>query len=178
MELDPVQYFVSKSNGIFLWVALVIQQLSKAKSKKVFETYLNSFSASPGDMNILYANVLSRMDAEDQRWAKEILKRILVSPGSLTVEGLQGVVGESLEDEHDEFRYFLEIQCGSFIRLVSIHGFLVIQLIHDTFRTFLIEPARQCPAKFSIDLDAWNVELLFYYVLILCLQQRPKRDKS
>jgi tetratricopeptide (TPR) repeat protein len=163
-ELDPVQYFVYKSDGIFLWVTLALQQLSNAKSRKIFETYLNGFSKAPGEMDKLYANVLSRMDTEDQRWAKEILKWILVSPNGLTIEELRGAVEKSMDDEHDDFKDFLEIQCGSFLRFVTLPDVVIVQLIHETFRTFLVDPTSPRPSGFSIDIDAWIPQ-----VLLLCL---------
>ena len=158
-NLDPIRFFADQSNGIFLWVTLVLQQLESAKSRKVFELYLKSFSKAPGDMDKLYTNVLSRMVPEDQKWAKEVLKWVLLSPRALAIEELQAVVEKTVEDEHDDFRDFLEVQCGSFLRFVNLPDLPTVQFIHETFRTFITDPTSPCPSFFFIEVDSSNAQI-------------------
>jgi tetratricopeptide (TPR) repeat protein len=170
IALDPVDYFVNRSEGIFLWVTLVLQQLSSASSRKVFETYINNFSTAPGNMDDLYASVLSRMSPDEQRWAREILKWVIVSDVNLSIPRLQEAVERSLEDEHVDFKDFLEVQCGSFLRFVgpSVSGDVTVQPIHETFRTFLLDPISGCPSNFHIDIPTSNTDLALICLDSLC----------
>ena len=175
-SLDPISYFVDQSNGIFLWVVLVLQQLSNAKSRTVFESYLKNFSRAPGDMDKLYQGVLSRLDLEGKKWAKEILKWVAVSAKSLTIEELQEAVEKSLNDDHDDFKDFLEVHCGSFLRFVdNPNGNTTVQLVHETFRSFLIDPTSRCPNDLAIDINASSEELV-----CLCLESLscPDADET
>jgi hypothetical protein len=72
-NIDPIQYFQQKSNGIFLSVSLVLQQLEDAKSKLAFQKRLNGFSKASGSMDNLYVSILSRVDSDDHEWVREIL---------------------------------------------------------------------------------------------------------
>ena len=163
-SLNPVEYFLPRAQGIFLWVDLVLQELSKANSKSVFKQYLENFSQMAGNMSQLYTSVLCRMGNEDTKWAKEIMKWLMVCKTFLNVKELQEMVERSLEDEHDDFSNFLQVQCGSFLCFVGGYdGSVYVQLIHETFRSFLVDAA-QCPSNFLIDLDVSHTQ-----VTLLCL---------
>jgi tetratricopeptide (TPR) repeat protein len=160
---DPVQYFRDKGNGIFLWVVLVLQQLQKAKSRSVFLKYLDGFSAASGSMENLYFSILSRIDGEDRTWVKEIIRWLVVVKQPLTVSLLQHLVEWCLEDKLVDFRRFLDADCGSLLqvtlplplpmplpRLSNEVKDENVRLVHETFRSFIVD-REKCPPAYFID---------------------------
>src|SRR5579862_4241467 len=110
--IEPVQFFLSNSNGIFLWVVLLLEQLSKA-SKTVFQKYVRDVTQAPSDMTQLYINILEYLNGEQRRWVREMLYWIVAPRRQLTVKELQSAVEWCLEDELESFEEFLHLQCGS-----------------------------------------------------------------
>lgn len=171
--IDPLKYFRDKGNGIFLWVVLVLQQLAKAKSKSVFQKYLQGFSQASGSMEKLYQSILSRVDREDQKWIMEIIRWMVVAERQLTAKELRGVVEWCLEDKLADFQAFLEVECGSILYLMPIGpddpG---VQLVHETFRSFIVNEER-CPRSFLIN----EVES-HGHLAIKCLQRLSTGDET
>ena len=148
---NPVTYFQEKADGIFLWVVLVINQLAKAKTKLIFQKYLKGFSDASGSMNRLYESILLRCDQDDVPWIKEIIRWLAVAERQLSVEELKDAVEWCLKDEHVDFQNFLEVECGSILQVLSVEGKVTnVQLIHETFRSFVLNPIA-CPQEFLIN---------------------------
>ena len=147
---EPIDFFVQRSNGLFLWVSSALHQLSIAKTKSKFNAYLDSLSESSGDINKLYIGILERIDDEDRNWVVEILKWIITAERPMVLNTLKEIVQWSLDDERD-FEEFLEITCGSFVQITPRwDSVLLIQLSHETFRSFLYDSAK-CPSYYFID---------------------------
>jgi len=85
--IDPIPFFLSNSNGIFLWVVLLLDQLSKA-SRALFQKYVHDVTEAPSDMTQLYANILHCLDSEQRRWLREILLWVLASKRQLAIKEL------------------------------------------------------------------------------------------
>lgn len=145
---DPVTYFVENSNGVFLWAALLLRQLSRARSKLVFQNCLDGVSEGSG-MDVLYSGILSRIDRNDIKWIKEILLWLAVAEGELDVDELQAAVESSQKDEINDFTTFLDEECGSIVYLIPKWLRWSVQLIHETLRSFLLDP-HKCPPQFYI----------------------------
>lgn len=150
-NVDPLTYFREHANGIFLWVVLVLQQLSKAKSKSVFLKCLNHASEASGSMEKLYTSILNKFEEEDRKWIQEILRWLTVARRQLTVQELKSAVEWCLKDELTDFQSFLEVECGSILHLIP--GFkegLYVQLVHETLGSFLLN-GDDCPTDFLVD---------------------------
>ena len=149
---DPILYFREKGSGIFLWVVLVLQQLPKAKSRSDFQKYLDGFSAASGSMEALYSSILSRIAKEDEKWVNEILRWLVVAGRLLSVKELKSLVEWCLQDELViDFRQFLETDCGSILQFLPAGKQVEeVRLIHETFRSFVVNPER-CPKTFYIE---------------------------
>ena len=147
---DPVRYFEDKADGIFLWVVLVIQQLERAKTQSVFRKYLDGFSAASGSMETLYESLLLRIDENHQKWVKEIIQWLVVAERRLSVEDLKSVVEFCVDDQFADFQEFLMVDCGSILQLIpDTDGPDGVQLIHETFRSFILKPDI-CPQAFLV----------------------------
>jgi tetratricopeptide (TPR) repeat protein len=172
-RVNPITYFQEKSDGIFLWVVLVINQLGKAKTKSMFRKYLQGFSNASGSMDKFYETTLSRFDQDDRPWIKEIVQWLVVAEGQLSVEELKRAVEWCLEDEHVDFQSFLEVDCGSILQILSAENKPTnVQLIHETFRSFLLN-ASTCPPEFLI-----NEATAHGHLALTCLQRLPHVDST
>ena len=105
--LNPVKYFEEKGDGIFLWVELVIRQLAKAKSMSAFKKALEGFSDASGSMDKLYTGVLSRIQEDDWRWIREIIRWLVVAERQVSEQELKDAVEWCLQDGLADFHDFL-----------------------------------------------------------------------
>lgn len=151
--VDPFDFF-RKANGIFLWVVLVLQQLSGANSLSTFQKCLDSFSEASGDMKKVYLAILSTVRDEDRKWVREILYWMIVAKRQLKSKELKAVVEGILRDQLRDFEDFLKVECGSILHCLPVAGNETgIQLIHETFQSFIID-SDICPKEFFIDQKA------------------------
>ena len=152
--LDPVNYFLDKANGIFLWVVLVLKNLERARSTSLFRKRLLEFSKASGDMELLYASILSgpRFDDEAREWLREIIIWLVVGVEKLDLQLLKELVESSLGDQLPAFQEFVEVECGSLLQLVSISEKeeTHVELIHETLRTYLVNRAG-CLKEFYVN---------------------------
>ena len=159
-DIDPIKFFLGNSNGIFLWIVLLIEQLSQAEFRSEFQTYIHDVTRAPTDMTRLYLTILQSFSDEQRKWVKEILRWIVAAKRTLAVEELQTAVELCLQDESNNFYDFLELRCGSIFRLVQVPwGRTEVELIHETLRFLLLDPKR-CPAEFYMDMESAHSSLV------------------
>jgi tetratricopeptide (TPR) repeat protein len=151
--IEPVEFFLCNSNGIFLWVVLLMEQLSKAP-RTTFQRYVRDVTQAPSDMTQLYMNILHNLNPEQRRWVREILYWMIAPRRLLTTEELQSAVEWCLDDELGDFQEFLERQCGSLFLIAGIgQQGGVVQIVHETLRSFL-ENTDKCPPDLHVSVDA------------------------
>ena len=160
-KIDPFKYFHDKANGIFLWVVVVLHQLSQTKSSSTFRKFLNGFSDASGNMERLYSSVLSRIEEEDRKWVHEILKWVVTTKEAIEMNVLKATVEWCLQDKLPEFQRFLEVECGSLLHLIP--ETFTVTLIHETLHSFLINPTSDSKG-FHVDL-----KITAGYILRVCL---------
>jgi len=172
-SIDPIQYFRDKANGIFLWVEIAIHQLSQAKSSSSFRKNLQGFSDASGSMERLYSSFLNRIEGEDVKWIKEILKWVVVyiaapqpftNTSSISVDTLKEAVEFTLDDKLPEFQNFLEVEMGSLLHLIPSYDGIHAELIHETLKLFLSSPSVS-PPTFLIDQEKSH-----YDALVTCFE--------
>ena len=145
-----MKYFEEKGDGIFLWVELVIRQLAKAKSMSAFKKALEGFSDASGSMDKLYTGVLSRIQEDDWRWIREIIRWLVVAERQVSEQELKDAVEWCLQDGLADFHDFLEVDCGSIVQLLAGEkDAQIVQLVHETFGAFVVKEI--CPSPFFID---------------------------
>ena len=157
---DPVEYFRQKGSGIFLWVVLVLQQLEKATTRSAFLRCMEGFSEATGSMDKLYFAILSKVAHDDKRLVKEILRWVVIAP-YLSTQNLKDIVEKCLDERFVDFQRFLDTKCGSF---VSERDGISIHIVHETFRSFLLNP-KKCQPEFLLDEPHTHG-----YVVLKCFQ--------
>lgn len=163
VKVNPLNYFQEKANGVFLWVVLVVEQLAKTKSQSQFQKYLDGFSEASGSMEKLYSTILSKFSEEDKKWAAEIIKWLVATKGGISIKYLQDGVEWCLKDKLVDFHEFVQVDCGSILQksessvdpwtypwTFERKTIYFVQLIHKTFREFVID-AERCPPMFYVD---------------------------
>jgi tetratricopeptide (TPR) repeat protein len=151
-NVKPVRFFLDNANGIFLWVAVALQRLAMIDSRSDFQKELESMSEASGSMESLYLNILRGVPEKSRRWITEILRWVVGTRILLTVEELRASVERSLQDELGDFQKFVEVNCGSMLQILNAEDEEPnqIQLIHETFRSFLLS-REKCPSDYYID---------------------------
>ena len=158
-EIEPCEFFLHNSNGIFLWVVLVLDQLSETESRSAFRKYVHDMSRTPSDMTRLYLNIVERLTPEQRKWIREILYWIVAPKRQLAIDELQNAVEWCLEDELNNFREYVEFRCGSIFRMSKIDETTnSVQIIHETLRSFLAD-SKSCPADLYVTADVAHEHL-------------------
>ena len=170
---DAVKDFVNKSKGLFLWVFIVLEQLSSETDYSKFQEYLNSISEASGDMDELYSKILSRIVQREKRWVSEVLRWVTIAQRGLELDELKAAVQWSLNDKKIDFEMFLRVQCGSIVRIIpGSEDNPTVQLLHETFRSYILD-CKKCPPGLWID-----EERIHGYVAVKCLQYMTIEDDS
>ncbi|KAJ5249441.1 hypothetical protein N7524_011757 [Penicillium chrysogenum] len=129
------RYLSSHSQGTFLWVALVCQELNKTSRRHVLQR-LKEFS--PG-LDALYGRIIHQVqNLEDAELCKRILGVISLVYRPITLDELTTIV-EILDDFSEDHEELLEaITSFSFLTVRENYIFFV----HRSAKEFLLEKAR------------------------------------
>lgn len=163
LKIRPEEHFVNKSDGIFLWVFLVLQQVkqSSTKTKKAIRKDLQDLFKGTGDslLDNRFTFALMSNSDEDQEWIRPILRFLTVGIRDVTVDELEGAIETALDDERD-FREFLRVPCGAFLQLQpNFKGSETVRLIHESFTMFLVDPNRCKDKKYYVDKSEAHCEI-------------------
>lgn len=130
-----VQLVLDKSNGNFLWTALVIKELEEAVSKEQVRDILASV---PKEIGNLYSQILRNVMATSRNGdiAKAILRWTLCASRPLLVEELK----EALRLDIGETLIQLDKTIGSICgNLVTVDTESRVKIAHQTVREFLFQ---------------------------------------
>jgi NACHT domain len=177
LKLDPVEYFVNRSNGVFLWTFLVFERLKLCveQSQKVVWDELEDIQAATGfhKLDGRFSRALCQAQGET-RWIKPILALLIVTKREITLKEVQSAIEIFLRDNRRNFRGFLELNCGSFLRLipsVNHEGEFIVQLIHETFRSFLLDKERCCPSDYHVDISEAHAQVAMMCLKVMTLER-------
>lgn len=125
---------LAKSNGSFLWVRLVLQELEHTWSEEGVEEVLNEI---PADMNLLYMRTLEKMSKVNRtaKLAKAILTWIVCAARSLTLSEMQCALKLDINETVHNLERSITSICG---QLVFVDQRSRVQMIHQTARDFLL----------------------------------------
>ena len=151
-QVDPLIYFDERAKGIFLWAATVLKQLTTIKLSTTFSQQLDSLAEASGDMDKLYSQILASYNDEDRTLLKDILSWVVFSLDYLDLPTLKSFVECSLKTPVPNFQEHVEVDYGSILHLRRVTPIEVtfVELIHDTFLSYLLDPQR-CSEAFYID---------------------------
>jgi hypothetical protein len=134
---DGVQsYLLSNSQGTFLWVALVCQNLEKIRIN-----VLKKLKSFPPGLEALYGRMIDRVrESEDAKLCKEILAIMSTVFRPITLHELTSFIG--LPDDNDDDDDLVSLEeiiaiCGSFLTLRE-H---TIVFVHQSAKEFLLKEA-------------------------------------
>ncbi|TGO27826.1 hypothetical protein BPAE_0036g00370 [Botrytis paeoniae] len=126
---------VEKSNGCFLWVSIVVQELRNVYTSTDQQKILDEI---PTDMNELYARILNTMSKAP--YGKELAKAIIIwtvcSIRPLKIPELHAALQLDLKTSIDSLEKSIRSYCG---QLIYIDTNEQIQMTHLTARQFLLD---------------------------------------
>ncbi|KAJ5642311.1 hypothetical protein N7490_006311 [Penicillium lividum] len=128
------QYLSSNSQGTFLWVALVCQNLEKIRIN-----VLKKLESFPPGLDALYGRMIDQVrKSEDAELCKEILAVMSTVFRPITLHELTSLI-ELLDDNDDDYAPLEEIIaiCGSFLTLRE-H---TIVFVHQSAKEYLLKEA-------------------------------------
>lgn len=131
---EMADYIKNRSDGCFLWVRLICDELRKISRLKEIENVLEN---SPKDMDRLYTTILSSMDSAQygHELARAILLWVAYAFRPLTTSEMREPIEASLDDRIDEdMDRVIGKSCGS---LVIVDAQQRVKLLHSTAREFL-----------------------------------------
>ena len=133
---EPSIFITQKSNGNFLWVSVVLGLLERTPSTKSFQGVIDTL---PESLSGMYDRVLDRLEAaQTLDVTLAILEYVLFSMVPLTIEQLQLAVG-LIQDEVLDLQVFIESNCGAFLGIVPGKEGPSVQIIHETFRSYITD---------------------------------------
>jgi tetratricopeptide (TPR) repeat protein len=141
MEKVAGTFITEKSQGNFLWVAIVLGLLERSVSTEAFQAAIGNI---PDTLSKVYDRVLDKLDkAGTLELARTILACVLFSMTSLTVEALRVSVSILQEDIMD-LQGFIESECGSFLSIVprkdgSPTDGGTVHVVHETFKSYITD---------------------------------------
>ncbi len=130
------RHLSSNSQGTFLWVALVCQDLSRTSRRHV----LNKLQKFPPGLGSLYSRMMDQVhNSEDAKICKRILAVMSLVYRLITLDELTALI-EIPDDLSDDYEDLLQIIAvyGSFLAVRE----KVIVFVHQSAKEFLFEKAR------------------------------------
>lgn len=178
---DGVQsYLLSNSQGTFLWVALVCQNLEKIRIN-----VLKKLESFPPGLDALYGRMIDRVrESEDAELCKDILAIMSTVFRPITLHELTSFI-KLPDDDYDDLVSLEEIIaiCGSFLTLRE-H---TIVFVHQSAKEFLLKDAlseilprgiefehdrifiRSLEVIFkTLQRDIWNIKLPGLHIKEIC----------
>lgn len=144
---------LTKSNGSFLWVRLVVQELEHTWSEEGVEEVLNEI---PADMNLLYMRILENMSKVSRaaKLAKAILTWTVCASRPLTLSEMQCALKLDINETVHSLDKSITSICG---QLVFVDQRSRIQMIHQTARDFLLQESLD--SEFAIEKSEGHMRL-------------------
>ncbi|KAF7919653.1 hypothetical protein EAE99_008505 [Botrytis elliptica] len=132
---ELTERILAMSSGSFLWVRLVMQELSEIYTKEDIETVLSDI---PADMNQFYTKILENLskDRRGAKLAKIIFMWVVCSYRPLTVTEMQCALKLDSKSTVNNLRRDINSICG---QLVFVDQQSRIHLIHQSAKDFLLQ---------------------------------------
>ena len=140
-----VNKILSKSNGSFLWVNLVLQDLRQVHTSAEIHQILEDV---PSDMDELYSRILESMSKAPygKVLAKAILTWTVCAARPLSTDELHHALQIDMKDRIEHPDKSIPAGCG---QLVYIDTQSHVQMVHQTARDFLLQSNNN--SEFMID---------------------------
>lgn len=164
---------VNRSEGMFQWVKCQIEVLSSLGTDKAI---LKALDQMPKDLSGTYGRILQRLEQESEHAERiqKLLKWLVRSTRSLTLDELAECVGIDLDEENEEMDFDsvetdpedLLKRCSS---LVTVSDDGRVSLAHYTVKEFLVsDSTRETLNKFFVGSEEVEAELAKTCLTYLC----------
>ncbi|KAH0559298.1 hypothetical protein GP486_004190 [Trichoglossum hirsutum] len=142
---ELVDQILAKSNGCFLWAALVLKELETTHSDEQIRETLRDV---PTEMDELYHHILDGMAEvhRNKELAKAILRWTVCAARPLTTEELKEALRLDIGETLPRLDKTIESVCGN---LVHIDSKSRVQVVHLTVRAFLF--SEELESEFAIN---------------------------
>ena len=165
-----VQLVLDKSNGNFLWTALVVKELEDAISKEQVREILTSV---PKEIGNLYSQILRNVMATPKYGviSKAILRWTLCASRPLLVEELKEALKLDVGETLSQLDKTIGSICGN---LVSVDTESRVKIAHQTVREFLFQ--EEATHEFAMDRAEEHARIADICLEYLCGDElRPPR---
>ncbi|KAL9611237.1 MAG: hypothetical protein Q9167_004120 [Letrouitia subvulpina] len=164
---------VNRSEGMFQWVKCQIEVLSSLGTDKAI---LKALDQMPKDLSGTYGRILQRLEQESEHAERvqKLLKWLVRSTRSLTLDELAECVGIDLDEENEEMDFDsvetdpedLLKRCSS---LVTVSNDGRVSLAHYTVKEFLVsDSTRETLNRFYVGNEEVEAELAKTCLTYLC----------
>lgn len=128
------RHLLSNSQGTFLWVALVCQNLDRTPTRHA----IKKLEAFPPGLNDLYGRMIDQVrQSEDAEFCKQILAIMSTVYRPITLSELSSLIEVLDYDYDDEALSEIITVCGSFLTLREN----TITFVHQSAKDFLLQEA-------------------------------------
>lgn len=142
---EMISRILAKSNGCFLWVRLVLQELRQVHTSVDIRQVLEDI---PAGMTDLYARVLDSMSMAPygKKLTRAIIYWTVCSARSLSTDELCHALELDIKDKIENIERAVGSSCG---QLVYVDQQSRVQMVHQTARDFLLRSSGT--SEFSVD---------------------------
>ncbi|KAL2842498.1 hypothetical protein BJX68DRAFT_270673 [Aspergillus pseudodeflectus] len=144
-QVTLAEKILAKSQGLFLWTNLVLDELLGCHSKKEIHQTLEDV---PRGMELLYKRTLDLMSqaTRGKELAKTILMWAVCAVRPMTTGELEGALTLDIHDSFPRLEESIFALCG---QLVVVDKYGKVNLVHESVREFLV--ASGLESEFSIE---------------------------
>jgi WD40 repeat protein len=162
---DIVEQILNRSNGSFLWVALVLKELETTHGENQIQDLINGV---PNGMDDLYKKILNKIasDRKNKNIAKAILRWVVCAIRPLTTDELTEALRLDIQETFRTFEKIVGSLCG---HLVYVDAKKRVQVIHQTVRAFLTR--EELESEFKVDKSKEH-----FRVSEVCLEYLASKD--
>ena len=156
-SVDPLQKIVRKAQGVFLWVALVVEVLRLLSSDGITQTtVLSILDRLPDDLEDIYNRTIDRIPPAYRKEAFVMMEVVARSPEVLPLTTLIAVSECALREDFDESKRWLadylasparhgaEVmsRCRGLVEVVydESRSMPIVRLMHQTVKEFILRP--------------------------------------
>lgn len=142
---ELINMILEKSNGCFLWAALVLKELESTYSEQQIWEVLRDV---PTEMDELYTRILDGMMnlSRDRELAKAIIRWTVFAARPLTTDELKEALKLDINQNLPRLENAIGAICGN---LVHVNKQSRVEVIHQTVRAFLIKDGLN--SEFAMD---------------------------
>ena len=142
---ELIKMILDKSNGCFLWAALVLKELESTHSEQQILEVLRDV---PTEMNDVYTRILDSMgsNSRDKELAKAIFRWTVCAARPLMVEELKEALKLDVNETLPRLENSIASVCGN---LVQVDKLSRVQVVHQTVKAFLVKEGFE--SEFAID---------------------------